>query len=255
MIARSKPNVDYNFLWECICGKGQQIDNTISNSFFFNSGASSLLFFLNLFGTKKRVGLQVFTCSTVLDVIQMAEDRVVLMDIDKDYFTTTYDIVEKHIDSIDILILSHLFGIPNPDYLRIKQLCQLRGVVLIDDLCQTFHAKIGGYFLEDLSDNYFYSFFYDKPISATSGGMLKLSDDLYTKAFDVYNALEKESDSRGKLLLRKLFWMSYLLEPQYYKYDFRNNSLWNEVLLGYYPLSCPLLFKGIALFYCGKSFL
>ena len=241
MIARSKPNVDYNFLWECICGKGQQIDNTISNSFFFNSGASSLLFFLNLFGTKKRVGLQVFTCSTVLDVIQMAEDRVVLMDIDKDYFTTTYDIVEKHIDSIDILILSHLFGIPNPDYLRIKQLCQLRGVVLIDDLCQTFHAKIGGYFLEDLSDNYFYSFFYDKPISATSGGMLKLSDDLYTKAFDVYNALEKESDSRGKLLLRKLFWMSYLLEPQYYKYDFRNNSLWNEVLLGYYPLSCPLL--------------
>lgn len=74
--------------------------------FFFNSGASSLLFFLNLFGTKKRVGLQVFTCSTVLDVIQMAEDRVVLMDIDKDYFTTTYDIVEKHIDSIDILILS-----------------------------------------------------------------------------------------------------------------------------------------------------
>jgi len=35
--------------------------------------------------------------------------------------------------------------------------------------------------------------------------------------------------------------MSYLLEPQYYKYDFRNNSLWNEVLLGYYPLSCPLL--------------
>ncbi len=34
MIARSKPNVDYNFLWECICGKGQQIDNTISNSFF-----------------------------------------------------------------------------------------------------------------------------------------------------------------------------------------------------------------------------
>lgn len=27
MIARSKPNVDYNFLWECICGKGQQIDN------------------------------------------------------------------------------------------------------------------------------------------------------------------------------------------------------------------------------------
>lgn len=31
------------------------------------------------------------------------------MDIDKDYFTTTYDIVEKHIDSIDILILSHLW--------------------------------------------------------------------------------------------------------------------------------------------------
>lgn len=32
MIARSKPNVDYNFLWECICGKGQQIDNTLNSA-------------------------------------------------------------------------------------------------------------------------------------------------------------------------------------------------------------------------------
>lgn len=238
MIVRSLPDVDRSSLMAII--HSEEFDllfSQPSNTLFFNSGSSSLVFFLNLFGESKRVGFQVFTCSTVLDAVRRAKDIPIFMDINKDYFTTTYDIVYAHIDSIDILILSHLCGIPNPDYIRIKELCKQKKVVLIDDLCQTYHAKVEGDFVEDLSDNYYYSFFYDKPISATSGGMLKLTSELYKIAIDKYNGINKDTGSHGKRLLRKLYWMNRLLVPENYKKDFRNGSLWEEYLLSYYPIS------------------
>ena len=162
------------------------------------------------------------------------------MDINKDYFSTTYDIVKEVIDSIDILILSHLFGIPNPDYILIKDLCKQKGVILIDDLCQTFHAKVGGKYLENLSDNYFYSFFYDKPVTSGNGGMLKLADCFLDTANKHFKELAQDSPSVGKRNLRKLYWMHHLLAPEVYHRDFRNPSLWNDFLLGYYPLSWPI---------------
>lgn len=256
MIVRSLPDIDRELLLTTLHSKAGNTSFTPPlNTLFFNSGSSSLVFFLSLFGANKRVGLQVFTCSTVLDAVKRAKDTLIFMDINRVYFTTTYDIVHKHINSIDILVLTHLFGIPNPDYIRIKELCKQKGVVLIDDLCQTYHAKIGGRFVEDLSDNYFYSFFYDKPISATSGGMLKLTSELYNEAVDKYLAIDKDSELHGKGLLRKLYWMNCLLSPEIYKKDFRNNSLWEEFLLSHYPISCPVsLLKFLLSSIVGKVF-
>lgn len=238
MIVRSLPDVDRDLLLHAI--HSEEVNLPFSqppNTFFFNSGSSSLLFFLNMFGEGKRVGLQVFTCSSVFDTVKRAKDIPIFMDIDKDFFTTNYDIVYNYINTIDILILSHLCGIPNPDYISIKELCKQKKVILIDDLCQTYHARVGDSLLEDLSDNYFYSFFYDKPISAASGGMLKLTSEFYQRAIDRYYSIDKDTESHGRRLLRKLFWMNRLLAPEFYKKDFRNDSLWEEFLLSYYPIS------------------
>lgn len=109
--------------------------------------------------------------------------------------------------------------------------------MLIDDLCQTFQAKVLNQLLEDLSENYFYSFFFDKPIAAASGGMLKVSADLYKKALLAYKRLPKENSDTGKKLLRKLYWMNKLLDPKLYSRDFRTDTIWDEFLLEYYPLS------------------
>lgn len=240
MIVRARPNINQSVLLKCITAYDDLIDTVDNNIYFFNSGSSALLFFLNLFGKNKRIGVQVFTCSTVLDTIIQAEDTPVFMDIDKNYFTTTYDIIKEVINSIDILILSHLFGIPNPDYILIKNLCQQKGVILIDDLCQTYHAKIGNDYIEDLSENYFYSFFYDKPITSGCGGMLKLSNCFTSKANEIFHKISKESPQKGKQKLRSLYWMYHLLSPDIYNKDFRNNSLWNYFLLSHYPISWPI---------------
>ena len=238
MIVRSCPNIDEELLLSLLNNRNlQETAFQSANVFFFNSGSSSLRFFLSLLGSNKRIGLQVFTCPTVLEAVNMSGCIPVFMDINKDYFTTTLDIVSQHIHLIDVLILTHICGVPNPDYIEIKGLCKKNGIVLIDDLCQTFQAKVLNQLLEDLSENYFYSFFFDKPIAAASGGMLKVSADLYKKALLAYKRLPKENSDTGKKLLRKLYWMNKLLDPKLYSRDFRTDTIWDEFLLEYYPLS------------------
>ena len=208
--------------------------------FYFNSGSSAITFFLSLFGKGKRVGIQVFTCSTVLDSIIRAGDIPFFMETNSDFFTTTIDIVNQHIHDIDILILSHICGIPNPDYPSIKKLCHMNKVTVLDDLCQTFHSAWGGHLLEELSDNYVYSFFYDKPISATKGGALKVSKYFYEQAKINYDNLPQETEKDGHRNLNRLYWMSRLLMPQHYQRDFRTWCSWELYILGAYPKKWPI---------------
>lgn len=235
MIARTRPyvNVD-NAIKFLKCYQDSDIDR--SNSFFLNSGQACLELFLNCFKKNSRVGIQVFTCPTVLDAIKKAGDVPVFIDINKEYFTTTIDYVRSIIDKVDILVLTHVFGIPNPDYYLIKQLCQENKVVLIDDLCQTYHAKINGQFVEEVSDNYFYSFFYDKPISCASGGMLRVSEVLKKKVKRQVELLKQTSSIDGKMKIRRLINTQRLLSPDIYKGECRNGSVIEMLLLSVYPL-------------------
>lgn len=235
MLVRARTIVDEDMLIDAINGINVNSSNNQSPRFFLNSGSSALRLFLDLFGKGKRVGVQVFTCSTVIESIRSAGDNPVFLDINSEYYTTTIDILNNSISEIDILVLTHLFGIPNPDYVKIKEMCNEFGVVLIDDLCQTFHAKVEGQFLEDLSDNYFYSFFYDKPISSLSGGMLKVATKYEQQVIQNYELLPQESNRVGQKRLKVLYLMHKLLAPDIYSEEFRFGVLW-KLLLGLWPM-------------------
>lgn len=229
MIVRARTEIDEDLIRRLLSGASYTL-NTPSSCFFFNSGSSSLRFFLQLIGKEKKVGVQVYTCPTVYDAIVKEGCTPVFLDINTSYYTTTIDSVIKIIDQIDVLLLTHLFGIPNPDYLQIKQLCREHHVILIDDLCQTYHAKVGENYLEDLSDNYIYSFFYDKPISSISGGMLKVCDDYKEIAEEKCVQLSRENDEQGKKKLKVLLLMHLLLSPKVYNREFRNGVVWKKLL-------------------------
>lgn len=231
MLVRARTDINEYLILRMIEGGNYEQFPLPANSFFFNSGRASLRFFLRLLGKGKRVGVQVFTCSTVLDAIKEEQCVPVFLDINPNYFTSTIEYVSDKIGEMDVLILTHLFGIPNPDYVEIKNLCQDNGVIIIDDLCQTFHAKVNGELLEDLSDNYFYSFFYDKPISMLSGGMLKLDAKYSERAKGMYEALPKESEKDGIKSLKVLFLMHGILSPAIYKGEFRTGSVWKSFLV------------------------
>lgn len=237
MIVRARTEIDEPVLENILDGSWGVNFPSMPSTYFFNSGCSALRFFLQLYGKGKKVGIQVFTCSTVLGAIHEEGDEAVFLDIDTSYYTSTYKYVESKIKLIDILVLTHLFGIPNPDYIAIKELCRKSDVILIDDLCQTYHAKIGGVCLEDMSDNYFYSFFYDKPISSLNGGMLKLSGNkvFLSRADNIYSHLKINTKTEGIGILKTLLLMHRLLSPNLYTKEFRYGLGW-KIVLKYWPL-------------------
>ena len=240
MIVRARTDINERLICKILKeGKGDTTPQPPS-TYFFNSGKSSIQFLLRIIGGGKTVGIQVYTCQSVLDAILAEDDKPLFLDINPDYYTTTLDIVEKIVDKVDILILTHLFGIPNPDYIAIKNLCETKGIVLIDDLCQTFHAKVLGRNLEDMSDNYVYSFFYDKPISSLSGGMLKISNVFKDKADVIYSTLPKMSEGVAKKKLKSLLLMHKLLSPEIYTKEFRDGDAWKWILF-LWPISWSIL--------------
>jgi len=209
------------------------------NLFFLDSGSSALEIFLRSLEGKKIVGVQAFTCSTVIDAIYRAGCKPIFMDIDIDYFTTTLPYVEPVIGKCDVLIITHLFGIPNPDRIAIGKLCSDNGVVLIDDLCQTFNAKIGGKTVEELSEAYFYSFFYDKPISCLNGGALYVADRYRDAVLKRLKFVPQQSRKKGRRRLNALFLLGRLLSPEVYRRDFRVGIVWKWILMRW-PLNSDI---------------
>jgi dTDP-4-amino-4,6-dideoxygalactose transaminase len=163
------------------------------------------------------VGLQAFTCPSVLRAILESQNHVIFFDITPDYFSTLIN--DINFDQIDVLILTNLFGIPNPDYFKICEACKSRGIYVIDDLALTFNAILDGQQIGQASDACFFSFGFDKPISCYKGGLLKINNlSLAEHIIDAFNLLPQESQNRQIRDLTKLRVFYDLFDPLLYSF-------------------------------------
>jgi hypothetical protein len=147
-------------------------------NFFFESGSSALEWLLRrlreeLGGDVLKIGIQVFTCDSVLRAIFNSGNAPVFMDICADKLTSLVCHVSSVVDNLDVLILTNLIGAANPDYIEIKSLCVSNDVHIIHDMALTLPEND---FLDTLpdEDSSFFSFGFDKPVSAGFGGLLRL---------------------------------------------------------------------------------
>lgn len=236
MYVRARPYIDKVNFFDCMLMNTVRKPQERFNELYFDSGSSALEWFLleqsKSTNKKLKVGVQVFTCSTVNDAIKNSHCTPVYIDIDMIYLTTLYAQLEEYQGRIDILILTHLFGIANPEYLKIKEWCTQNNIVLINDLALTVHSKIDNKTIESYGDYYVYSFAFDKPLSAGFGGMLKIKDT-DSEMLNNYNNLEFMSD--GEYVLKmKLFYLYYLLtSPKIYHKEFRRNSCIEHFIVKY----------------------
>ena len=230
MYVRARPAVDENLISDFL--NNRYSSKPINEEFlFFNRGSAALTFFLsNLSKERLRVGVQVFTCVTVLDAIKNANSEAVFLDTNKEYFTTLIDDLIGF-EHLDVLILSHLVGIPNPDYLKIKKWAKSNNIIVIDDLCQTYKAMINGKCIEELSEYYFYSFYFDKPVTAMKGGMLKVTNADTFNLREKYNNLPQESEKTGKVLLNRLLYYYKLTNHELFRKEFRTNSFFEKLII------------------------
>ncbi|WP_169432954.1 DegT/DnrJ/EryC1/StrS family aminotransferase [Desulfotignum balticum] len=159
------------------------------NIFFTNYARTGLFLLLKSLNKGKknlRVGLQAFTCHTVFQSVKHANCDIVFLDINND-FTVDIRSLKENIQRIDVLIVTHTFGIP-AELDEIKKMAS--HLIIIEDcahsLFSKYHEKLTGTFC-DVS---FFSFGYGKYPSIGPGGMVVFNNTkLLKKFYDEYRKL------------------------------------------------------------------
>lgn len=164
---------------------------------FFDKARNGLRFILQNIGIENaRVGVQVLTCPTVIEAIYLAKCNPVFIDITSDYIISEIDLKNK-LDSIDVLILTHTFGI-NANASEIKSI--LKNKILIEDCAHAFLTLDNdGHLVGNIGDFSLFSFGFGKFPTAISGGFICVSQTHAKKYNHLYNSL-RESISISKQL-------------------------------------------------------
>jgi len=184
------------------------IEKKIEKGFYyFTSGSEALRAYLNSYGiTGLKVGVQAFTCPSVISSIKACGHFPVFMDIDPINLSSPLSEIKRVVndEKVDIVIITHICGIPNPERKEIGFYLDEQGIDYIDDLCQTVCARINGETLESISKNYFYSFYIDKPIGLFHGGMLKSERIISANTNRIMNQAESNKYLTRLRLINKI---------------------------------------------------
>jgi dTDP-4-amino-4,6-dideoxygalactose transaminase len=232
MYVRARPHVNEMTLMNCLTSEYSRTLDNDPTCLYFNSASAGLKWLLISLREQEqkilKIGVQVLTCESVKLAIIESGNLPVYMDTSPNSFTTLMPAVEQHSD-INVLLLSHLYGIANPDYLMIREWCHKHHIILINDLAQTVDARMGNRRIEDYGDYYLYSFAFDKPIAVGCGGMLKVKNQ-DQQLIQKYKEVPQTSKSASRNLLRKFYLYYCLTASDIYQKEFRYDT-WIERLI------------------------
>lgn len=144
-------------------------------AFLAGRGATCLmLLFEALSKPAGRVILPAIACPSVLAAVLLTQRKPVIVDIDRNMNINPSD-AEKVIESGDIVLGIHMFGIPF-DVETLTEICAEKGAYLIEDAAQAVGGKIGGRLMGSFGVASVLSFASGK-ILPTHGGGAILTDD------------------------------------------------------------------------------
>ena len=155
------------------------------NEFLLNHARSGLLLALKSLRLPKgsKVGVMVYNCHTVMNAVAQAGLEVVFIDLDDEMRISQADLNAKA-DSLNALIVTHLFGIFN-DVEAIRK-CHPH-LVIIEDCAHAFGKRIVG-------DFGVYSIGQGKLPSLGDGGILIVNNENYVTAVkEMYDMLPEYS--------------------------------------------------------------
>ncbi len=155
-----------------------------------------------------RIGVQPYTCSSVLVAIQRAGFIPVFIDIDETLTLDVSDLAAK-ITRLDALIVTHTFGIP-ANISRIKEIVGNRPV--IEDCAHAFGCRYEGTQVGNFFDMAVFSFGNGKFPNLGGGGLLVVNTQRYAQAVSERvgqlkpNTLPGELSFIGRQLLYSLLY-------------------------------------------------
>ncbi len=152
--------------------------------YFLNSARTGIYLLLKSLSQNKplRVGIQPFTCPTVFRAIKEAGCLPVFIDINSNFTINTDDLNTKK-DFIDLIIVTHTFGIP-ADMDRICEI--MSGKMVFEDCAHAFLSEYKSKQCGTWGDASFFSMNYGKFPSIGSGGFVLINNPQIKESFEYY---------------------------------------------------------------------
>ncbi|HLE18594.1 MAG TPA: aminotransferase class V-fold PLP-dependent enzyme, partial [Syntrophales bacterium] len=143
--------------------------------FFVSSGKAALyliLLALKSIRNRTKVIIPAYTCYSVPSAVLKAGLKIVPCDIRAETLDFDSEALKILLDDDTLCIIpTHLFGIPS-DVDNIKNICQGRGIYIIEDAAQAMGVTSGEKKLGTLGDVAFFSLGRGKNITCGSGGII-----------------------------------------------------------------------------------
>lgn len=192
---------------------------------FFSSASEGLCFFLkalsNVMNRSLRVAVPVYCCESVFAAVVSSQSSLILYE--SVCTSTGYQISCERIESVDIAIVVHLFGVPFMDLAIIRNI--FPGALIVEDCShmslREYHPQIG-------SIAAIYSFNFHKPISSGTGGCLEIFDESLLKRLRYEYLLLNKSEfglyNAFMILLKDLAYTKYIYTYIFKSLEKRRNT-------------------------------
>jgi len=131
----------------------------------------------------KRVFCSDFASPTMADAILFEGGEPVFVDASDEDWSMDPEVLEiafQRYPDVKLVMMNHAYGFPG-QILRIKEICEAHGALLIEDASESLGAKVCGKQTGAFGDYGILSFGSDKIITGSVGGMLLTDDDYSAK--------------------------------------------------------------------------
>lgn len=151
------------------------VKNKFDNYNYFSSGKSCIDYVCKYFKLKnKKIIIPSYICIDVIDVLKYNKCKIIYADVDINDLNISINSIKKILDydkDIFAIFIASLYG--NPCNIKdINNFCINNNLLLINDCCQSYGAKIDGKCLTEFGDTSFFSFSPGKNLSGFAGGYL-----------------------------------------------------------------------------------
>ena len=149
-------------------------------SLLLNSGTSALHLAIKTIGVKKgdKVIVPVFTFSATSHILEYENVEPIFVDVDKESFLVSSEIVEKVILQKPTAIIVVDYAGQIPDIESIKGVFRNK-IVVIEDSAHSLPAWRNGIMVGNIADITAFSFYATKPITTGEGGMFVTNNETF----------------------------------------------------------------------------
>lgn len=248
MICRARPQyIERKYSKKELLDNSSFKNSFYKNRYYFTRGSYSLQFILdcykNYLNKKLRVGVQSFTCVSVLEAILNSGNIACLYDVSIDDCSIDFESIKPE-HELDVLIITHYQGIPNKSYEQIAIFCKENNIFLIEDCSHGVQSKINGKKIGSLSNIYIESYAWDKPYTSLTGGAFVINNtkpEFKTFLNNEFLKISVEKKRKALSDIKTIYWLLSYTTPENYYEDIDYSMFFTKSFLRYFY--CFLLGK------------